>query len=239
MDLYVTAAELAARMALDPVTLQTSPVYESAILGAQHEVENMLNTRLQFTETAVTDYFLLDEDANNGVLHGGVFRLFLTRGFVRTDEYTPVVESSDAETVIPSAGTGSAVPATAYQILEQQGVVMVDPLYGSMRIRVTYKAGGQRSHTVPNPAYNPPADPQPGDPPYTVPATLPDYDTIPAYLKEAIVSIAPILFNIGPTTKRAGEAQPIALKAGEHAFRVLSPYLRKRAFVLSPYLHLE
>jgi hypothetical protein len=236
MDLFVSAAELAARMALDAATLTTSPVYESAILGAQHEVANALSTQLQYTEQAVTDYFMVDEDANNGVLLGGTYRLYLSRGFVRTDKMTPVVEVASGESLLPS-GTWAAIPSTDYQIVDQQGIVMLLPdLYGNSRVRVQYKAGYQRSHTIPNPAYNPPLNPPPEDPPYTVPATLPDYDTIPDYLKEAILSLTPILFDIGPTTKRNPEMVSVAEKAKAHAGRVLAPYFRKRSFVISPYL---
>lgn len=209
MDLFVTAEDVRNRMGLDGSILDNTEMLDSAILGAQHEAANMLMTDLQLTPDPVTDTFVLDPDLHSGYSIAGLYKLFLTRGFLRLDLLTPTVEVSSSS-LPTSDAEWTQLNSYDYMLHHEKGLVFLPrkSFYTNKLCRVTYKAGYQTSSETP--------------------------DEIPSWLQEMVIGLAPVIFNIGPTTKRNPEAEPIWRKAHAHALNTAALHLRDRSLVHSP-----
>lgn len=100
--------------------------------------------------------------------------------------------------------TTTEVPDTDYKLIADRGVLLLDKSYADKHIQVVYDSG-----------FDSPAE---------------TYD----WVKEAILSFAPVVFNFGQTTNRNDEAEKGYKASAEHAVAVVSPYRRNTGFMYRP-----
>lgn len=152
----------------------------------------------------LVDRFFLDSRANMGVQRQGMFRCRLSHGFVRID--TPPVVTIQTSWNNADASAIAIDPTLMLFTADgmEKGILQVDKSLAGKWLVVTYSAG------------------------FTVNDELPDW------LKESILSYAPMVFNWGATTNRDADAKQGYATAGDHAIAVVSKHIRSRVATLSP-----
>jgi hypothetical protein len=226
----------------------------SAVAGAQLAVQALLDGKL--TLEPRTNLFFLDSDAFSGIQPGGMFRLEMPSGFIRTDT-PPIIIFSDAWN-LPEP---EAADPTLYKIDNQRGYIMMDACtYADQYVQVQCVTGFNASVPIPAftgviAAYDPTVTYAPGTavtaagmtylciaatigntPPNVLFWTPVQYgpEVIPSPVYEAIMSYVPVIFDASQTTNRNQEALPQYKKAADHAAMMLKPYMRLRGFSFRP-----
>lgn len=133
--LFITAAAVKQRMAINPDLAEVNPAVESAIRAAQLRIESEYDSKLN--RLVNTDVFFLDSESFSGVRPGGVFRLQLKNAFVLEDSSNPFVVKSGSTW----NEQGSVLSASEYQLDSERGVLLVDGGHADAFIRVEYTSG--------------------------------------------------------------------------------------------------
>jgi hypothetical protein len=210
MNLYIYPSKVMDRMQVNPTLDGVQEVIASAIEGAQLHIESVLDSKL--TIQAYTDTFFLDSEAFSGIQPGGLFRLQLSSGFLR----------SGAAFTITSAASWNMVDAVSvdtslYSVDLVRGLIYIDAsAYSEKYVRVAFTAG------------------------FTPISLANDVTQLPAaeamdWLQESILSYVPIIFDVSQTTNRNAEAEAQYRRAGDHAMAILAPYMRNsKGFTFRP-----
>lgn len=133
--LFITAAAVKQRMAINPELAEVNPVVESAIRAAQLRIESEYDSKLDRRQNS--DVFYLDAESFSGLRPGGVFRLQLKNAFVFEDSSNPFVVKSGSNW----NEQGSVLGAGEYQLDAERGVLLVDEGHAESFIRVEYTSG--------------------------------------------------------------------------------------------------
>ena len=255
MPLFVNPADVILRLQLSEELQGINDVVESGIIGAQLHVERILGSKLQRQSHSCR--YHLDADAYSGIQPGGVFRLELPSGFMRTDTNVGVKCSGSSGNVF---GPWENAKTSCYSVDYKRGYVLMDS--GTYRNQFSYITcdTGFEDGTNPIPLtdvdeYDEEAEYGVGDfvqlnaIPYrcTVPcsgvsplnvtrwvkATIP-MEPIPNEVYEAIMSMVPVIFDASQTTNRNEESVNQYKKAADHAVLVLQPYMRTKGLSFRP-----
>lgn len=149
-------------------------------------------------EGSFTDHFLVETYKWTDSPPGGLVRLFLNRAFLKQSPAVVLKASSDYDTMV--AGNGEVVPATDYRVDYERGIVYLKGTYDQQHVSVAYSSGFKDED--------------------------PDDEAIPAWLKEAAISYVPVVLDQN-STNRTAESTNLTKSAGDHAFSVMTPHLRK------------
>jgi hypothetical protein len=261
MPLFVDPADVILRMQLSSDLSGVEDIVRSGIIGAQLHVERILNGKLS---RQVQDcQFYINADAFSGIQPGGMFRLEVPSGFIRSDADMVVTASQPTDFTANTGpfSTFEAVDADYMEVDASRGYVLLDAAtYPDRYVRVQCETGFEDG-TVPLPVTN--IDPFDADTAYTagnqvvyngvvytcvvstiagtVPSDLtvwtPSYvpmEQIPMALTEAIIALVPMVFNQSQTTKRSNEAKEQYKVASDHAAMLLQSYVRTRGFTFRP-----
>lgn len=260
MPLFIPASAVSLRMQLQDTLPGVTDAIASAIQGAELQIEAQLGSKLTYRN--VDCRFFLDRTAFSGMQPGGLFRLEIPSGFVRTDEQMTV--TYDSRWNLPFA---EPVDPTLMVLDDSRGYLLVDACqYANKYVRVQCSTGYKDS--VPTPSFTGTAAPynnattySPGTavtivvngqtvtylciasttgntPPNATYWTLVTFapEAIPDDLAEAILSYVPSIFDATQNTNRDPQAQPQYKKAAEMAYLLLKPYLRFEGFSLRPFM---
>lgn len=133
--LFITAAAVKQRMAINPELAEVNPAVESAIRAAQLRIESEYDSKLDRTHNV--DVFSLDSESFSGVRPGGVFRLQLKNAFVFIDSGNPFVVTKGSKW----NDVGSVLAESEYQLDAERGILLVDERHAESFIRVEYTSG--------------------------------------------------------------------------------------------------
>lgn len=257
MPLYVNHDDVVLRMQVNGDLAGVKDVIDSAIIGAQIQVQALTQSKLEVT--AQDSVFQLDSGAFSGIQPGGVFRLELASGFIRSD--SPVLVTFDSRWNLPDPTTADPV---TYKVDLKRGYVLMDArIYADKFVRVQCSTGFA---VLPVPTYTgtPAAydsltaytvgnavsfggkvyvatDSSTGATPvvagvvsshWTVVVLTPEQ--LPTEVYEAIMSYVAVVFDSSQTTNRNQEEEPQAKKAFDRAQLILGPYLRMKGFSFRP-----
>jgi hypothetical protein len=100
--------------------------------------------------------------------------------------------------------SAETVPTTDYVCNAEKGYVFVDKDYEDAYLQVTYDSG------------------------------CVDASEVPAWLKEAVLSYVPVLFNLGQPAKKKDQSLPNIKAASDHALSLLNQGWRMMGFSISP-----
>lgn len=190
----VSVQDVKTRMGISDSMLGVDATITSCILSAQLRIESELDSK--FDKQDKKNLFYLDQTYHNGIIHGGMFRLYLQSGLV-VGESVKVYTVSGPTT---SSTGGTLLGAEDFWVDAQKGIVYVHEKYASNYILVEYTSG------------------------YEAGATIPDW------LKEAILSYVPVVFNFSqPHTK---DTKALLSDSSSHALAILIPYRRNIGFTI-------
>jgi len=208
-DLYLDIDAVLLRMQINGDLDGVRDAIASAITGAQLHVESILDSGLSVRSWDCV--FHLDGEAYSGIQVGGVFKLVLPSGFVRTAP-VPVVTVDDT-----SWGMGGEATADAqyYRWDRVRGFLYVDAAqFKGKYVRIRCDTGFEAGDLLSDPV---------------VPA-----DVLPEWLTEAILAFVPITFDSSQTTNRNAEATSQYKVLATHAETMLARYNRNTGFAARP-----
>ncbi len=232
-DLLVEVADVVTRMQIDQSLVGLAEVVQSAILAAQLQVATVLDTIL--SKQQVTATFYVDRDAFSGVHPGGMYRLELPTGLVRTD--VPLVltvgELFNLSDQAPPADTTTYRVDLVRGIVYLQAAARLNPFtvgagniasaqldyYGDQLVQVVYQSGFKG--IVQDETQSPPVEITPAE-------------TIPDWLYEAILCFVPIIFDSSQVTNRNAEAATQAKRAADLGLAKLALYVRNKGMAFRP-----
>lgn len=209
----VTADEVRAKMGLSTTVVAQVPAVEAAILSAHFRMESELSTK--FDVGSIADVFMCDP-SKGYVVPDGMFRLRLSRGFVRASPAIIIKSLTD-----PLGAEGTDVTAQC-KVSAERGHVFVPEAVGTgLYIKVEYSFGFN---------YDPGS-------PSGQPVVLPSFtgEQPPDWLKEAVLSYAPASFYMGqPTNRKDASTKGVIDTSSAHSLAVIAPHNRNLSFGLMP-----
>lgn len=154
MPLYVSSDDVIERMQLQGQLAGVVALVQSAIIGAQLHVQSCIGSEL--VEVERNDLFFCDDDAFSGIKPGGMFRLELASGFVRSDEDFTVNFGRDWQ-----LSDSQTAPLGTFTVDYERGYLYMDACqYKNKYVQVLYTSGFSASvgtpalPTVPSPNYS-------------------------------------------------------------------------------------
>lgn len=133
--LFITAAAVKQRMAINPDLAEVNPAVESAIRAAQLRIESEYDSKLDRMQNS--DTFFLDSESFSGMRPGGVFRLQLKNAFVFIDSTHPFVVKKGSKW----NDTSEVVPESDYRLDKDRGILVVDEEHKESFVTVEYTSG--------------------------------------------------------------------------------------------------
>lgn len=261
MPLFVNPADVILRMQLSTELTGTEDVVASGIQGAQLHVERILGSKIG--RQSHDSYFYIDSDMFSGIQPGGMYRLELPSGFIRTDSALAVATTPPGVVGnYSSTSFGVYTPADvgSMRVDHRRGYILLDAtVHGNNYVHVTgetgYEDGTRLLPPTTEAAYDNAVTYQVGalvqlggivyrciqtslgvPPPNTTKwayATVP-VEQIPDALYEAIISLVPMVFNANQATNRSQEAKDQYRTMTDHAELLLQDYVRTKGFSFRP-----
>lgn len=243
------------RMQLSSDLSGIQDVVSSGIIGAQLHVERIIDSRLR--RQSQNCLFFVDAESFSGITHGGMYRLEVPSGLVRTD-VPQVVSGALGSMAGPFTADYASVETDLMKFDYPRGYLYIDAsTYGNHHIKLQCDTGFEDG-TRPLPveglpewsaeteyvvgdqvAYNgvaytctvkPPAiGTAPTNAAYWAPAYVP-MEPIPDDIYEAILSLVPMVFNAQQTTKDSETAKNQYVTLTSHAELLLQRYTRTQGF---------
>jgi hypothetical protein len=250
MPLFVSTKDVVLRMQLSAELAGINDVVENGIIGAQLHVERVLGSKL--VRQSLDCKFHLDADAFSGIQPGGMFRIEMPSGFIRTDKTVLITVTTDSKVF----GTYSLADGSLLTIDYKRGYILMDASkFANQYVRVECDTGfedGTRPYpTAGLPDYDADTLYVAGDrvqsngvsfecviatvgvPPEAVTKWKKLYvamEALPVEVYEAVLSMVPVIFDASQTTNRNAEAVDQYKKSTDHAILVLQPYTRVKGF---------
>lgn len=131
----VTKEDVKARMALSNSLLGVDATIESALTAAHLRVETEYDTRL--TKGTYVDTFYLDPTMHNGVQPGGMYRLQLSKAFVRVAPYP----EDDFGILQGFTTANEEVSEGIWRLDATRGILYVPTTFDKRFVQVSYSAG--------------------------------------------------------------------------------------------------
>jgi Carbohydrate binding domain. len=261
MPLFVSPADVMLRMQLSDELTGIEEIVTSGIIGAQLHVERILGSKIGRQNVDVQ--FFVDGDAFSGVTPGGVFRLEMPSGFLRTDVPLQVSTTAPNLSATPNSpfGVFETIDVDFLRVDHNRGYLLLDvATYANCYVRVIgvsgYEDGTRPVPTLGILPYNgsntyaqgdqvtavgvvytclvdAPVGIGPSNPNYWTKAYVP-MEQIPTELYEAILTLVPMVFNSNQTTTRSQEAVQQYRVLTDHAAMLLQPFIRTRGFSFRP-----
>jgi len=251
MPLFVSPADVILRMQLSSDLSGIEDVVSSGIIGAQLHVQRIIDGQLS-RQTQDRNYFL-DAESFSGIAPGGLYKIEVPSGLIRTDTDVVVTASNGPFGIFENADI------TLVRTDHGRGYIYLDAAtYGNAYIRVIcdtgYEDGTSPLSTIDIPDFVPSQSYVIGDlvqfggrvykcyianseatltPENWRYAYVP-MEQIPAELTEAIISLVPLVFNSSQATNRSEEAVQQYRTVTDHAAMLLQSYVRTRGFSFRP-----